>query len=287
VSLCGARALVGVPRRDAEGGAVNCGAALLFARGPAPSGWTPAAVLAPRVPRPDELFGERVALAGSTALVGAPDSDEGGAVYVLRREPGTEVWAESARLVASDGGQRYGAALALAAGGSAGFAGAPAKDLPGAPSAGGAYGLAGLDQPLALATCAPGTSAQGCRAWLSTSGVPSASSASGFTVLARGADGASLGTFLFGTHGRAALPFGRSSTLCIAPPLARTRALTGSGAGGTCSGAFALDLAAFWAGAPAAAPGAGAVVELQLWYRDAASPSAGALSSALELALCP
>jgi hypothetical protein len=279
------RALVGAPGRDAADDTgqswVDSGAALLLAR--LDGAWTVERELLPSAPRSDELYGASVALRGATALVGAPDSAEGGAVYVLGADPSGEAWIQSARLVASDGGQRYGHALVLGTG--TGVAGAPAKDLPGLSSAGGAYALAGLDQLPPVSYCAPGTSPAGCRARLSSQGWPSSSAPSGFTVQARGADAGAPGAFLYGTHGRAALPFGPASTLCIAPPLARTPELVASGPAGTCQGALELDLNAFWSSVPGAALPAGTAVHVQLWYRARGAP--GALSDALELSLCP
>ena len=71
----------------------------------------------------------------------------------------------------------------------------------------------------------------------------------------------------------------------MSEPLARTPLLVASGRAGTCQGVLALDLDAFWSSTPGAALRAGTVVQVQLWYRSAGS--SGALSDALELALCP
>ena len=52
--------------------------------------------------------------------------------------------------------------------------------------------------------------------------------------------------------------------------------LAGSGTIGQCDGAFAEDLNAFWCPTcpkPHKNPGAGAIVQAQLWYRDPASTS--------------
>ena len=55
------------------------------------------------------------------------------------------------------------------------------------------------------------------------------------------------------------------------PPVKRGGLLTGSGAAGTCTGAFSQDLNALWCPScpkPLHNPGAGTTVQSQLWYRD-------------------
>lgn len=74
----------------------NAGAAYVFAR----SGtvWSERAELTPSEPAAGELFGRSVAIAGATAVVGAPYRDSGtGAAYVFVRS-GTR-WAQQAQLV--------------------------------------------------------------------------------------------------------------------------------------------------------------------------------------------
>lgn len=78
--------------------------------------WTQQARLAPSEPS-DSMFGFAVAIDGNLALVGAPlEGDNGessGAAYVFKRTSG--VWAQEAKLLASDGGPNdwFGAAVAL------------------------------------------------------------------------------------------------------------------------------------------------------------------------------
>jgi hypothetical protein len=62
---------------------------------------------------PGDYFGWRVALSGSTAVVGAPGSGGTGVVYVFVRAGST--WSEQARLTASDGaaGDRFGGSVAI------------------------------------------------------------------------------------------------------------------------------------------------------------------------------
>jgi hypothetical protein len=68
--------------------------------------------------------------------------------------------------------------------------------------------------------------------------------------------------------------------------------LTGSGTAGLCDGALSQDLNALWCPScprPLKNPGAGALVQAQLWYRDPQNPSnqTTSLSSALEFLVSP
>jgi hypothetical protein len=144
--------------------------------------------------------------------------------------------------------------------------------------------------PAPVAYCTAGTSASGCQATLSATGLPSASAASGFTVNAAGVEGAKPGLFVFGTGGRQALPWGAGSSLqCIAPPRVRGALLPGSGTKGQCDGSFAYDLNARWSAVPKQNPGAGVLVRAQLWYRDPLHPSGTTISSsnAIEFFVSP
>ena len=70
--------------------------------------------------------------------------------------------------------------------------------------------------------CVPGTSASGCQATLSMSGVPSASAASGFTVHASNVEGAKDGLYFYGTNGRQLKQWGNGSSFqCVVPPVKR------------------------------------------------------------------
>jgi hypothetical protein len=138
--------------------------------------------------------------------------------------------------------------------------------------------------------CTAGTSASGCQATLSASGLPSATAPSGFTVSAAGVEGNKDGLFFFGTAGRQASPWGNGTSLqCVAPPVGRAGLLAGSGTNGACDGAFSQDLNARWQAKAYQNPGAGAIVQLQLWYRDPQNPSnqTTSLSDAIEFVVGP
>ena len=152
-----------------------------------------------------------------------------------------------------------------------------------------------LDRFLASTTvyCTPGTSASGCQASIGASGVASATAGSGFDLSAGGVEGQKDGLFFFGTQGRQANPWGNGTSYqCVVPPVVRTGLLTGTGTAGVCDGALGLDLNALWCPscpAPQKSPGAGAVCQAQLWYRDPASTSnqSTSFSDAIEFFVGP
>ena len=146
---------------------------------------------------------------------------------------------------------------------------------------------------LSSAYCTAGTSASGCAASLSSAGVPSASAPTGFLLSATDVEGAKDGLFFFGTSGRQAAPWGNGTSYqCVVPPVARAGLLAGQGAAATCDGAFQQDLNALWCSTcpkPQTNPGAGAVLQAQLWYRDPQNTSnqTTSLSNALEVVVIP
>jgi hypothetical protein len=144
--------------------------------------------------------------------------------------------------------------------------------------------------PSPVSYCTAGTSAGGCQALLTSTGVPSASAPSGFVLVAAGAEGGKNGLVYFGTAGRTAQTWGSTSSYkCVASPTRRGELIASGGTAGACDGTFSYDLNARWQQIPSQNPGAGAVVQAQLWYRDpqsAGNPKT-AFSDALELTVCP
>jgi hypothetical protein len=133
--------------------------------------------------------------------------------------------------------------------------------------------------------CTPGVSASGCGATLSSTGFPSATQPSGFSVSASAVSGGRDGLFFFGANGRQAHPWGNGTSFqCVAPPVKRGGLLNGVGVIGTCTGYFSQDLNARWQAKPNQNPGAGATVQAQLWYRDpwSSSNQTTSLSDAIE-----
>jgi hypothetical protein len=151
----------------------------------------------------------------------------------------------------------------------------------------------GTNESGPTAYCTPGTSASGCNATLAYDGSPSASATSGFTLYANGVEGGKNGLYFFGTNGRQANSWGSGTSYqCVAPPVNRAGLLTGVGTNAACDGAFDQDLNALWCSTcpkPGKNPGAGAVVQAQLWYRDPNNTSnrPTSLSDAIEFQVAP
>ena len=138
--------------------------------------------------------------------------------------------------------------------------------------------------------CTAGTSAAGCQALMSTTGTPSATAASGFNFVATGVEGQKDGLFFFGANGRQANSWGSSTSFqCVVPPVIRGGLLTAVGTIGACDGSFSQDMNALWQAKPVKNPGAGAVVQGQLWYRDPLNTSnqTTSLSDAIEFTVQP
>ena len=138
--------------------------------------------------------------------------------------------------------------------------------------------------------CTPGTSAAGCQATLSGVGVPSASAVSGFTVIASNVEGQKDGVFFQGTSGQQANPWGNGTSFqCVTPPVNRLGLQVGNGTIGLCDGTKAQDLNDLWHTKPAKNPGSGAVVQVQLWYRDPGNTSnqTTSLSDAISFTVQP
>jgi hypothetical protein len=138
--------------------------------------------------------------------------------------------------------------------------------------------------------CTPGTSASGCNATLSATGTPSATAATGFNVIASDVEGDKDGLFFYGINGQQANQWGTGTSFqCVVPPVSRAGLQLASGTVGLCDGGFSQDLNARWTAKPLQAPGAGAVVQTQLWYRDPLNTSSKStsLSDAIEYTMQP
>jgi hypothetical protein len=108
VAIEGDTALAGASKLENE-----TGGAYLFTR--SAGLWTQTARLSASDAQPLDAFGESVALADDLAVVGAPNAQGKGAVYIYIRN-GAE-WQQQAKLTASDGaiGDLFGAAVAVSA----------------------------------------------------------------------------------------------------------------------------------------------------------------------------
>jgi len=135
----------------------------------------------------------------------------------------------------------------------------------------------------------------GCTPAIGAVGAPSATSASGFEVIATNVINNKPGLLVYGFSGRAAIPF-HGGVLCVAAPRFRSSVIDSGGDSGTtnCSGVYAIDVNAFAAGALGGAPQPalstpGAIVRCQYWGRDPgfAAPDGHTLSDALEYRVGP
>jgi len=138
--------------------------------------------------------------------------------------------------------------------------------------------------------CTAKVNSLGCSPVIESSGVPSASLASGFIVSARDVMNNKPGLLLYSTSGRQAVPFG-GGTLCLRSPIRR---LFGQSSGGNpppndCSGTYAGDFNTRIASGLDPALVAGALVQFQYWSRDPGFPNGLniGLTDALEATIQP
>lgn len=146
--------------------------------------------------------------------------------------------------------------------------------------------------PAATSYCTSGTTANGCRATMSGSGVPSATAGSGFDLRVLDVEGQKSGIVFYGVAGRAASPWGMGGTswLCVKAPTQRTTLLSSGGTAGACDGVLSLDWNAWIAAHPSALGQpfvGGETVQAQGWFRDLPSVKSTSLSDGLEFVVCP
>ena len=291
VAVSGDVVLVGALARDVAG-QFDAGAAYLFARDQGGAGaWGQVLELTSDTPGERDYFGATLALSGDTAAVGVPgddspgETDAGSVRWFDRDQGGPGSWGEALVVTAQvpGAGESFGGSVALC--------GVTLLALNASAPTGVVDVLALVDSSSAY--CTPGTSASGCQASIGSVGEASASALSGFHLAATGVEGAKDGLFFFGANGRQANPWGSGTSYqCVVPPVSRAGLLAASGTAGLCDGFFAQDLNALWCpGCPRSAknPGAGALVQAQLWYRDPLNTSnqTTSLSDAIEFLVDP
>jgi hypothetical protein len=146
-----------------------------------------------------------------------------------------------------------------------------------------------ISEPVAY--CTAKVNSQGCTPAISSTGAPSASAGSGFTVSCSNLLNNKPTMLVYTNAGRAATPF-FGGTLCVSGPVHRGLTLSSGGTPAPavdCSGVYSVDMNAFAVGALGGTPASfltipGTVVDAQAWARDPgfAVPNNASLSSALE-----
>jgi Tol biopolymer transport system component len=139
--------------------------------------------------------------------------------------------------------------------------------------------------------CTAGVSTNGCAATLSSTGTPSASTGSGFTITASNVEGQKSGLLFYGINGRNDVPWGGgTSYLCVTFPVQRTATQNSGGSLNACDGVLAIDWNAYVAANPGALGnpfGFGQRVNAQVWFRDPPAPKTTNLSDGIEFTVCP
>jgi hypothetical protein len=142
-----------------------------------------------------------------------------------------------------------------------------------------------------LSYCTSGTTTNGCTPHVTPVGTPSASAATPFSLSISGLEGDKPGLIFYGIAGAQAKPWtGSASTLCVKPPLQRTKFTFPGGTDGQCDGLLVFD----WDAYAQLHPGslgqpfqAGERFWTQGWFRDPPSPKTTSLTDALTFALTP
>ena len=139
--------------------------------------------------------------------------------------------------------------------------------------------------PPASSYCTAGATSNGCAATMSSTGTPSASAPSGFTVTATSVEGQRQGILFWGFAPKA-IQWGQTYR-CVAAPLQRTGSQTSGGTSGQCDGTLSIDFTAWMQAHPAKAPAVGEFVYMQAWFRDPPSAKTTSFSDGLRFPICP
>ena len=155
-------------------------------------------------------------------------------------------------------------------------------------------GIGALCNPgcaLTVTYCTAGTSSNGCVASISSTGIPSASAGSGFTIRVANVEGLKSGISFYGISAPIASPWGTgSSFLCVKAPIQRTGLQNTGGTFAACNGALNYDWNQYIAAHPTALGNpfaAGASVYAQGWFRDPPASKSTNLSNALTFVVTP
>ena len=239
------------------------------------------------LPKTGGAIGSSVSLSGNLLAVGAPERGLpflSGRTALFGRDFDGVAWGLMSTLKGSTvgGKDHFGIAVELAGGEL--VVGVDDQNAPGS-----IYHYGGLvEYPYSY--CAGGASGSSCYSPICGTGTPSATASSGFVVSTSFLEGNKAGLFYFGTNGQQAQPWGNGKSLqCVVGPVKRGPIIGGGGTNGVCDGSYSQDFNTLWTLAPSKNPGAGAVVQAQLWTRDPLSTSnkKTILSPALQFTVMP
>lgn len=276
---------------DFRAGVTQAGAASIFRYGA--NGWQFEAALTSNDPHPNGFFGWSTALndAGDRLLVGALNHFHngvmGGAVEEFAHTPNGWTFVERYRARVPELGAGFGRSVAMNATGSRWATGEPTVDLYGVN-----HGRLHLFEANCMEPevyCRSQRNTLGCTPSISGQGTPSASSPSGFSISVANLRNQQNGMLLYGTSGRAEIPW-LGGLLCVKPPLRRTPLANSGGAlppANNCSGSLGLDFNTWMQSTSDPALFAGQHVRAQFYSRDPGAPANLNLSDAIEFYLEP
>ncbi len=276
---------------DPRAGVTQAGAASIFRYGPI--GWAFEAALTSNDPHPNGFFGFSAALndSGDRLLVGALNHFNNGVMsgaveeFVESRAGWTFVARHRARV--PELGAGFGRSVAMNATGSRWVAGEPTVDLYGTNR--GRLHLFDANCMEPEVYCLSQRNTLGCTPRISAQGAPSASSPNGFLITATNVRNQQNGMLLYGTNGRAELPW-LGGMLCVRPPLRRTPLANSGGTpapANDCSGALSVDFNTWASTSTDPDLFAGQHVRAQFYSRDPGAPANLNLSDAVEFYLEP
>jgi hypothetical protein len=135
--------------------------------------------------------------------------------------------------------------------------------------------------------CAAKINSLGCLPAVGWSGLPSATSASPFSITCSNVLNQKMGLLVY-SHAPDAAPF-QGGTLCVKVPLTRTlpQSSGGNASGSDCTGIHSVDFNARIQSGVDPTLAAGSQTFAQFWSRDPASPSLTGLSNALRFVINP
>jgi hypothetical protein len=286
------RTLVAGNTSDSRYASLN-GAATIFRV--TSTGWSFDGVVLPNPPIAGGYFGGSVSLnnSGDRLFVGEVGAvvggvDDAGRVDEFHR--GVAGWSRVASHVTPTPGATgagFGDVVLSSASGHRWVASEPWADFNGTDSGVAHVFDSTCDDPVVY--CTAQTNTLGCVPQIGAQGTPSASSTSGFRISVRNVRNQQNGMLLYGTNGRAAIPW-LGGTLCVQPPLRRTPLVNSRGSAAPasdCSGVLLRDFNTwtFGAGDPALFPGQH--VRAQFYSRDPGAVQNLNLSDAVEFYLEP